>query len=247
MSRPERPIVLSRWHAAIAVVALLLIGAYVGLGIGQAVVPGRGIAATPTTSGPARSAVALVSAGGSSLPRSTSTAAVSRPPSPETPGASTSHPAGVPAFQDSPVIPGFGPTGPTERASVVRIVDGDTIHVLLDGVDHSLRYIGMDTPESVKPGSPVEPFALAASAANKSLVSGQALVLELDVSQTDRFGRLLRYVWLERPDGWLLVNLELVRLGFAQPATFPPDVKYVPLYLAAQRVARDAGRGQWAP
>lgn len=151
----------------------------------------------------------------------------------------------APTFQDVPVIPGFGPTGPTERATVVRVVDGDTVHVLLRGVDERLRYIGMDTPESVRPGTSVEPFALAASSANRALVDGAAVVLERDVSETDRFGRLLRYVWLERPDGWLLVNLELVRSGFAQAATFPPDVKYVALYLEAERVARRAGRGLW--
>lgn len=147
---------------------------------------------------------------------------------------------------DSPVIPGFGPTGPTERGTVVRIVDGDTIHASVNDVRLTIRYIGMDTPESVKPGSPVEPFALAASAANKQLVDGRDIVLERDVSQVDRFGRSLRYIWLERPDGWMLVNIELVRLGFATPATFPPDVKYVHLFPEAQRAAMDAGRGSWA-
>lgn len=149
-------------------------------------------------------------------------------------------------FLDQPVIPGFGPTGPSELATVVRVVDGDTIRVRIGDAEQRLRYIGMDTPESVAPGASVEPYASAASAANSRLVEGAQVVLEHDVSETDRFGRLLRHVWLERPDGWLLVDLELIRLGFAHVATFPPDVKYVELYLAAERAARGARRGLWA-
>jgi micrococcal nuclease len=85
-----------------------------------------------------------------------------------------------------------------------------------------------------------------ASAANAALVAGQEVVLEKDVSETDQYGRLLRYVWLHREDGWLLVNLELVRLGFASVATFPPDVKYIdPLFVPAQQAARGAGVGLW--
>jgi endonuclease YncB( thermonuclease family) len=158
----------------------------------------------------------------------------------------SSTPAALPAFLDRPVIPDFVPTGPLERGTVTRIVDGDSIHVQVGAVRLRVRYIGMDTPESVAPNSPVEPFALAASAANSSLVDGREVVLERDISESDRFGRSLRYVWYEDPDGWLLVNLELVRLGLARPATFPPDVKYVELYLAAERAARDAQRGSWA-
>jgi micrococcal nuclease len=84
-----------------------------------------------------------------------------------------------------------------------------------------------------------------ASDANKALVAGRTVVLEKDVSETDRYGRLLRYVWLPDSAGWLLVNLELVRRGFAQVSTYPPDVKYTDLYLDAQRKARDQGRGLW--
>src|SRR3990172_3859180 len=84
-----------------------------------------------------------------------------------------------------------------------------------------------------------------ASAANKALVAGRHVTMEKDVSENDRFGRLLRYVWLQRPEGWLMVNLELVRTGFAAVSTYPPDVKYVDLLLAAQRDAREAGAGPW--
>ncbi len=65
------------------------------------------------------------------------------------------------------------------------------------------------------------------------------------MSETDRYDRLLRYVWLVDGDRWTLVNLELVRQGFAQVETDPPDVKYADRFVAAERMARDAGRGLW--
>ena len=126
----------------------------------------------------------------------------------------------------SPAL-GTGPVGPTTLAQVIRVVDGDTIKVSIDGTEYTVRYIGMDTPETVKPGTPVQWMGPEASAANKALVEGQQVVLEKDVSEVDRYGRLLRNVWLDRPEGWLLVNAELVRLGFASVSTFPPDVAYV--------------------
>jgi len=141
---------------------------------------------------------------------------------------------------------GQAPNGPTVEATVVRVIDGDTIVVEFGGSQYHLRYIGMDTPESVKPGSPVEPFALAASAANKALVDGKSVVLEKDVSEVDQFDRLLRDVWV-RVDGKLvLVGLELVRTGYAQVTTYPPDVRYVDVLLAAQATARTAAIGLWS-
>ena len=86
-----------------------------------------------------------------------------------------------------------------------------------------------------------------ASSANEQLVAGQTVTLERDVSETDRFGRLLRYVWLTAPDGWLLVNQELVRLGDASASSYPPDVRYQDRFVAAQREAADSGRGLWGP
>ncbi len=139
----------------------------------------------------------------------------------------------------------FRPTGPTEPARVVRIVDGDTIVVSVGGRDEHLRYIGMDTPETVQPGSPVQWMGPEASRANAALVAGRTVVLEKDVSETDRYDRLLRYVWLADGDRWTLVNLELVRQGFAQVETDPPDVKYADRFVAAERTARDAGLGLW--
>jgi micrococcal nuclease len=97
----------------------------------------------------------------------------------------------------------------------------------------------------VKPNTPVQPMALEAAAANRSLVDGRSVILEKDVSEVDQYGRLLRDVWVERGGSLVLVGLELVRTGFAQVATYPPDVKYVTELLAAQRDARRAGAGLW--
>ena len=101
---------------------------------------------------------------------------------------------------------------PADRADrvgqVVRVVDGDTIIVRLGGQDRRLRYIGMDTPETKKPDTPVQWMGPEASAANAALVEGRMVVLEKDVSETDRFGRLLRYVWLldEIAGRWSISN-----------------------------------------
>lgn len=129
----------------------------------------------------------------------------------------------------------------------MRVVDGDTIVVRLGGRDQRLRYIGMDTPETVKPDSPVEWMGPEASRANARLVEGRDVVLEKDVSETDRFGRLLRYVWLVDGDRWTMVDLALVEQGFAQVETDPPDVRYADRFVAAQRAARAARLGLWGP
>src|SRR6478752_8590167 len=101
---------------------------------------------------------------------------------------------------------------------VVRVVDGDTIQVQLDGGrTERVRYIGMDTPESVKPDTPVQCYAKAASAENKKLVQGERVKLVPDAEARDRYGRLLAYVYRER-DG-LFVNAELVRRGYARVLT----------------------------
>ena len=95
------------------------------------------------------------------------------------------------------VTPPPGPAGPVERAHVVRVVDGDTVVVDIGGRQDRVRYIGIDTPESVQPNTPVEPFAREAAAENAALVRGRDVLLERDVSERDDFGRLLRYVWVE--------------------------------------------------
>ena len=135
------------------------------------------------------------------------------------------------------------PAGASE-ARVVRVVDGDTILVRLgDGREERVRYIGIDTPESVKPNTPVQCFAKAASHENAGLVAGRRVRLVADVEPRDRYGRLLAYVYRE-PDG-TFVNAELVARGFARPATFPPNVRFEARFAALAARAREAGRGLW--
>jgi len=121
------------------------------------------------------------------------------------------------------------------QARVVRVVDGDTIEVDIAGSPYRVRYIGIDTPEIGKPG------AAEATRLNSQLVSGKVAELEKDVSETDRYGRLLRYVWVDGN----MVNAVLVARGYAQVATYPPDVKYQQEFLELQRQAREAGLGLW--
>jgi micrococcal nuclease len=157
-------------------------------------------------------------------------------PTPKPTPRPTATPAPTPAF-------GRAPTGPTQLATVVKITDGDTIRVIIDGAEYPVRYIGMNTPE-VHGG--VEWMGREASQANAALVSGRQVILEKDVSETDRYGRLLRYVWVEDGTRLVLVNRVLLRRGFAQITTYPPDVKYADtVFLTAQRNARDEGLGLW--
>ncbi|MFL5846298.1 MAG: thermonuclease family protein [Solirubrobacteraceae bacterium] len=135
-------------------------------------------------------------------------------------------------------------TLPPSHATVVRAVDGDTIVVRLpSGTEERVRYVGIDTPESVKPGTPVQCFAKAASDANAALVEGRRVRLVRDVSERDRYGRLLAYVY--RDDDDLLVNEELVRQGYAHATPYPPDVRYESRFRTLEREAREASRGLW--
>lgn len=124
---------------------------------------------------------------------------------------------------------------------VVRVVDGDTIKVRLNGKEENVRLIGVDTPETVHPTQPVQPYGPEASAFTKAQLTGKQVGLEFDVEERDRYGRLLAYVWL----GDQMFNRILVQEGYAQIATFPPNVKYADEFLALQREAREANRGLW--
>jgi micrococcal nuclease len=134
-----------------------------------------------------------------------------------------------------------GAGGGEESARVQRVVDGDTI-VRAGG--ERVRYIGIDTPESVKPGTPVQCFAKAASHENQQLLAGQAVRLRFDAERRDRYGRLLAYVYRTR-DG-LFVNAELVRRGYARTMTIPPNVAHAGEFRRLARGARQAGRGLWS-
>jgi endonuclease YncB( thermonuclease family) len=128
-------------------------------------------------------------------------------------------------------------------ATVTRVIDGDTIAVQFDdGEVSTVRYIGVDTPETVHPRRGVDCFGPEASARNRDLVESKRVWLVRDVTQFDRYGRLLRYVYLE--DG-TFVNLDLVAAGYAQVVTYPPDVAHVEEYLQAQQAARESGAGLW--
>jgi micrococcal nuclease len=129
----------------------------------------------------------------------------------------------------------------------VHVSDGDTIHVNIDGTEYRLRYIGMNAPETVDPDKPIEPGGPQASERNKELVGGQTVYLEKDTSDTDQFGRLLRYVWLQTPAGWVMVDRQLVLEGWAFARDYPPDTKYHDTLFAAQAQAQAAGVGIWGP
>jgi micrococcal nuclease len=121
---------------------------------------------------------------------------------------------------------------------VTRVIDGDTIEI--EG-GQRVRYIGIDTPETVDPRKPVQCFGVEASNHNKQLVEGKKVRLEKDISEADKYGRLLRYIYV----GDTLVNLALVEDGFAHSSSYPPDVKYQDKFTEAEKEAREAKKGLW--
>lgn len=149
-----------------------------------------------------------------------------------------------------------GEPGGFESAVVKDVIDGDTIEVEVTGLaagpvagetqignEYTVRLIGIDTPESVKPNSPVECFGRESSAAAEALLSGAEVRLVKDVEEMDRYGRLLRYVYLgeETANGRLVVN------GYAHAYTYPPNVRHTDLFVRLERDAREDERGLWAP
>lgn len=128
-------------------------------------------------------------------------------------------------------------------ARVTRVVDGDTIRVSLDGRDETVRYIGVDTPETKKPGTPVQCFGKRASAENERLVEGERVRIEPGAEERDRYGRLLAYVRRDR-DG-LFVNERLLRGGFARTLTIAPNDRYAARFRVVEGRARLARTGLW--
>ena len=143
----------------------------------------------------------------------------------------------TPEIETATVVDPAGNEVSGETAVVTQIIDGDTIDVEINGETYRVRYIGMDTPERD------EPLFMEAAEANARLVANQTVILVKDVSETDRYGRLLRYVYLE--DG-TFVNGELVRKGYAQTSTYPPDVAFQDTFTELQRMAVNVGAGLWA-
>ncbi len=138
-----------------------------------------------------------------------------------------------------------GPPGRSRVGRVVRVVDGDTVVVRTSrGAEERVRYIGVDTPESVKPGTPVQCFARAAVRENRRLVAGRRVRLVQDAEARDRYGRTLAYVYRRR-DG-LFVNAALVRSGFARPLTIPPNVAHAGRFRRLAEEARRGERGLWS-
>ncbi len=134
------------------------------------------------------------------------------------------------------ILPLYGCSSPPELALVTQVIDGDTI--IVEG-GYRVRYIGIDAPE-IHPQ--LEAFGVEAWQANRKLLEGKEVRLERDVSEKDKYGRLLRYVWVDD----VLVEAELVRQGLAQAKAYPPDTKYQDYLEAMEAEARQEGRGMWA-
>ncbi len=177
------------------------------------------------------------------------------PSSPSTqPTASPSAPLPLPGSPPASATPPLSPTlaqatAPPvagERATVRTVIDGDTLTVVTRGGQAVVRLIGIDAPERGRDGRPDECYFAEATALLAELTPpGTVVLLERDVSDTDRYGRLLRYIWIERNYTWILVNEELVRLGAARARDYPPDTRYSERLAAAQREARSRQHGLW--
>lgn len=126
---------------------------------------------------------------------------------------------------------------------VTRVVDGDTIKVNFNGKEESLRLIGIDTPESVHPDASRNVLeGRIASDYTKTLLEGKDIELEFDAEERDKYGRLLAYVYING----IMVNKLLLKEGYAQVSTYPPNVKYVDEFNQIQRIARENNKGLWS-
>jgi micrococcal nuclease len=161
--------------------------------------------------------------------------------------ADSSADSSVDASGAAPIDPSTvrGPGAVEANATVSAEVDGDTIRVTLsDGSRETIRLIGIDTPETKKPGSPIGCFGPEASHFTAALIPvGTPVALELDIEQRDRYGRLLAYV--RRAADGLFVNEALATYGYAMVLTYPPNVAYTDHFVDAVAQARDQGRGLW--
>ncbi len=131
------------------------------------------------------------------------------------------------------------------NGSILRVIDGDTVDIDFDGTEERVRLIGIDTPETKKPNSPIECFGPEASAFTKTLLArGTTVLVVRDVEARDDYGRLLGYIY--RSDDGLFVNLEIVAKGYAQPLTIPPNVNFAEDFVEAARLAEAADIGLWS-
>ena len=121
---------------------------------------------------------------------------------------------------------------PPSSAKVIEVIDGDTI--IIEGGYH-VRYIGIDSPEKH------EPFYSEAKRINEDLVEGKVVKLQKDISDQDKHGRMLRYIYIDE----IFVNAEIVRMGYANASAYPPDVKYQIFLDAMENEAKQLERGIW--
>lgn len=146
------------------------------------------------------------------------------------------------------VVPRFlgGGTGDADGpARVIRVIDGDTVVArLAGGRTERVRYLGIDTPEDVKPNTPVQCFSRRAARENRRLVEGRDVILTLDREHRDRYGRLLAYVH-RRSDG-AFVNALLVARGYARDYPFSPNTTHAALFRRLRRQAERKGLGRWS-
>ena len=145
-----------------------------------------------------------------------------------------------------PACGGGGPasTGPPGAAVVVRDVDGDTIVVRIGRKDEPVRFIGVDTPESVSRVTPVECYGMEAKHRTAELLPpGTEVLLQRDVEARDKYDRLLAYI--TRASDGMLVNLQLVQEGFAAAFRFPPNTAHEADFARAEAAAKTAKRGLW--
>ena len=132
----------------------------------------------------------------------------------------------------------------TFAANATRVIDGDTIDVSVGDTDERVRLIGIDTPETKKPNTPVQCFGPEATAYTTSLLpAGTALYVERDIVPRDDYGRLLAYVY--RADDALFVNLDIILNGYARLLTIPPNVAHEGDFEEANKAARTGDLGLW--
>lgn len=128
-----------------------------------------------------------------------------------------------------------------ESYKVTRVIDGDTIDIEYNNEIKRVRFIGVDTPETVNPNTEIEEYGKEASEFTKEKLTDKIVSLEFDVEKVDKYGRMLAYVYL---DG-IMFNKVLLEEGYAQVATFPPNVKYMDEFIEIERNAREGNKGLW--
>jgi micrococcal nuclease len=140
-----------------------------------------------------------------------------------------------------------------QKAYVTRVVDGDTIKVQINAKEYTVRLIGINTPETNHPTKGVEPYGKEAKRFTTEMLTGKSVWLEFDAETKDRYGRLLAYMWLEKPNELSeeeirekMFNAILLLEGYAQVMTVPPNVKYAHYFVKFQREAISEEKGLWS-